>query len=386
MTVGVLWHVSHLQTSLIESTAITNARLYIQALSEFRTLYTTEVVERAIPGGIEVVHDYASKDGAIPLPYTLSMMLGEKIGKESSGAKALLYSAYPFPWRKKDGGLQDDFARDAWTYLRKYPNNVFYRFEDYQGQQSFRYATPDLMRPGCIKCHNTYPGTPKTDWKVGDVRGILEVIYPMSPIIKKTRNGLKETFALLLAISTIGVISLVLIINRLQRDSTKFKQLHQETHLKERELQKSDTRLRAVMKSAVDAIILSDSNGKILSWNNGAKQVFGYQEQEVLNQPITLLIPPELHEAHIRGIERVNLTGETKITGSTVEVAGLRKDGTVFPLEISLSSWQIDGEWFFSGIIRDIVQRKEAEDELKRLNTELQEANAELGRLSHIDV
>ncbi len=86
----MLWYVSHLQKNLITTTALENAALYTQALQEFRTLYTSEVVARVRSQGIEVTHDYETKEGAIPLPATLSMILGENIGKLRSGEQSQL--------------------------------------------------------------------------------------------------------------------------------------------------------------------------------------------------------------------------------------------------------------------------------------------------------
>ena len=97
---SMIWHVSELQSELVESTAIKTAELYSTALAQFRTLYTSEVVERASKHGLEATHDYQSREKAIPLPATLSMMLGENIGQHTSGARSRLYSPYPFPWRK----------------------------------------------------------------------------------------------------------------------------------------------------------------------------------------------------------------------------------------------------------------------------------------------
>ncbi|HLE72100.1 MAG TPA: hypothetical protein VJH87_20650, partial [Vicinamibacteria bacterium] len=76
----LLWYFSRVQSRVIETMALENAALYTQALEEFRTLYTSEVVERVRPLGVEVTHDYESKPHAIPLPATLSMLLGERIG------------------------------------------------------------------------------------------------------------------------------------------------------------------------------------------------------------------------------------------------------------------------------------------------------------------
>src|SRR5215510_12642648 len=118
---GVLWQVSRVQSNLVASIAVQDASLYTQALAEFRTLYTSEVVETIRDHGIEVTHDYTTKPGAIPLPATLSMLLGQRIGANRSGAQTRLYSPYPFPWRRQEGGLQDVFGQEAWNALRQHP-------------------------------------------------------------------------------------------------------------------------------------------------------------------------------------------------------------------------------------------------------------------------
>ncbi len=125
---ATLWRVSHLQSDLITSIALRDATLYSQALAEFRTLYTSEVVENVRDHRIEVTHDYATKAGAIPLPATLTLLLGERISAHESGVQVRLYSPHPFPWRQL-GGLRDPFAQEAWNVLQQHPDQPFYRFE-----------------------------------------------------------------------------------------------------------------------------------------------------------------------------------------------------------------------------------------------------------------
>jgi PAS domain S-box-containing protein len=138
-------------------------------------------------------------------------------------------------------------------------------------------------------------------------------------------------------------------------------------------LHESELRWRSVTQSAIDAIISADSNGNICSWNRGARLIFGYTEEEVLGKPVSMLMPERYRQEHQAGMERVNTTGQTRMIGRVVELHGLRKDGTEFPLELSLSQWETAQGKFYSGIIRDITRRKQAEEEILRLNTELEE-------------
>jgi adenylate cyclase len=149
-----------------------------------------------------------------------------------------------------------------------------------------------------------------------------------------------------------------------------------------RQLQEAESRFRSVMETANDAIISINSDGNITSWNKAAEKMFGYPEEEVLNKPLTRIIPERYREAHEKGIERVNATGETRVIGSTVELSGLRKDGTEFPIELSLATWTIDEKRFFSGIVRDISERKEAERAVQEANQELEIKNEQLEGLS----
>jgi diguanylate cyclase (GGDEF)-like protein/PAS domain S-box-containing protein len=134
-------------------------------------------------------------------------------------------------------------------------------------------------------------------------------------------------------------------------------------------LRDSETRFRSVAESATDAIVAADQQGDMISWNRGAERIFGYTEGEVLGKPLSMLMPEKFRPMHDAGIKRVVDGGvaASKLIGSTVEVVGLRKDGREFPLELSLATWGTPTGRFFSGIIRDISERKKAEDKIRAL-------------------
>ena len=140
-------------------------------------------------------------------------------------------------------------------------------------------------------------------------------------------------------------------------------------------LRESEERFRSVAQSANDAIITADSNGNIVSWNRGARTIFGYREEEVLGQPLSLLMPDRYKQAHQQGMERLRSTGEHRVIGTTVELEGRRKEGGEFPLELALSSWRMGGETFYSAIIRDITERKRAEEALALAHEQALEAS-----------
>jgi diguanylate cyclase (GGDEF)-like protein/PAS domain S-box-containing protein len=143
-------------------------------------------------------------------------------------------------------------------------------------------------------------------------------------------------------------------------------------------LRKSEARYKAVVHSANNAIVSADGAGNIVGWNASAEHIFGYTEAQILGQPLTLLLPARYQNKHLAGMEHVQTGGEPHVIGKTVEVEGQRKDGSEFPLELSLAEWQVADEHFYTGIIQDITQRKQAEEDLHCAKEKLEAANLEL--------
>lgn len=133
----------------------------------------------------------------------------------------------------------------------------------------------------------------------------------------------------------------------------------------EHALSESEERFRAIVQSASDAIVVADQKGVIVSTNKVAASLFGYEEPDLVGQPLTLLMPARYRDAHSAGIQRLHRTGQSRLIGKAVELHGLRSDGTEFPLELSLATWTSANGRFFSGILRDITERKRAEEALR---------------------
>ena len=201
-----LFHLSRLSEDLVRSTAIESAAQQSEMLESLNSFYSAEVVDRVKPFGIEVTHDYVARKGAIPLPATLTIDLGNHISASSErGQQVRLYSDQPFKSRK-GGGPRDAFEWEALGKLRLNPKEPVTRFEDVDGKPALRYATARVMKETCLKCHNTHPESPRTNWQVGEVRGVMEIIRPLEHDVQRTRDGLRTTFLL------IGVLSGVLLL------------------------------------------------------------------------------------------------------------------------------------------------------------------------------
>jgi hypothetical protein len=199
--------------------AIQGVSIQAATLEQLREQYTSEVVSRAAIHGVPVRHDYREEKGAIPLPATLVKELGQRINKNRPGADVRLYSDYPFPWRV-GGGPADEFEREALAELRKNPDEPYYRFAEMDGRPVLRYAVADLMKPACVNCHNTHPSSPKRDWKVGDVRGVLELIRPLDEKVAQTRSRLRSLFLIPISIAVlaVGIVGVFYFTQRLQRN------------------------------------------------------------------------------------------------------------------------------------------------------------------------
>ena len=144
----------------------------------------------------------------------------------------------------------------------------------------------------------------------------------------------------------------------------------------------TEMKFMSIAESANDAIISADSEGMIQSWNKAAENIFGYAEREVLGGPLTVIVPDKYKSLHDEGIKRVSQGGEHHVIGNTVELTGLHKNGKEFPIELSLSTWAINNQMFYSGIIRDITERKQDEEKLKIHQRQLAEKAQQLEKLN----
>lgn len=132
-------------------------------------------------------------------------------------------------------------------------------------------------------------------------------------------------------------------------------------------------RIQAIHDAAVNGILTVDVSGRIETLNRAAERLFGYTPEELIGENVRVLMPePDCgrHDGYLRNYLQ---TGERKIIGIGREVMALRRDGTQFPADLSVSEVKLDGVHFFTGIVRDITSRKEAEAELQALNAELEQ-------------
>ncbi|SHK17833.1 PAS domain S-box protein [Rhodothermus profundi] len=144
--------------------------------------------------------------------------------------------------------------------------------------------------------------------------------------------------------------------------------IERRTH--EEALRESEARYRAIVETAVDAIITIDETGRILLFNPAAERIFGYRAEEVIGQNISVLMPSPYREQHDRYIRNYLETGRRRIIGRGREVTGQRKDGTTFPMYLAVSEVRLPDRRLFTGIVRDLSETRRLEQEILRISDE----------------
>lgn len=136
----------------------------------------------------------------------------------------------------------------------------------------------------------------------------------------------------------------------------------------------SEEKFRKTAEAALDAIIIIDNEGEVSYWNKAAEKIFGYSSKEVRNKELhTIIVPQRYYEAYREGFRNFKDTGQGYVVGKTLEMEAVKKDGTEFPVELSVSAVKLKGEWCAIGILRDITERKHVEGELQKHQAHLEE-------------
>ncbi|MDH4194332.1 MAG: PAS domain S-box protein [Nitrospirota bacterium] len=187
-------------------------------------------------------------------------------------------------------------------------------------------------------------------------------------------------FATLRHNHTVTMASMTLSLELLKSNQSLQCEIHERKHA-EVALRDSREQLQSVVQSTDEGIISLNGQGKVVFWNRGAETLFGFSAEEMQGQTLERIIPERFRLAHQAGIERASRGGKKTVEGEMFELMGLRREGSEFPLELSLGYWHKNGEIFFTGIVRDITVRKQTEKALQHREGELQQSQEELRAL-----
>ena len=351
--VGISWSSLHTHTKVLETAALQRAQGRAKVFRAVRSLYSSDVVARAREKGVQASYMYKQIPGAIPIPATFGITLGERLaeGEENNGVQ--IYSPYPFSGRSTLP--LDSFQKEAWQKLSKSPNQPVFSFTSIDGSRVLRYAIAEVMGPSCISCHNSHPQSPKQDWKVGDLRGVFEVSLPVEESAVQARNGAIGVAIVVVVMGVLGGVVLVVLVRNARGQTTK---LAAAVDVQTAEIQESGRRLRAIVDSALDCVVSMDAEGNIIEFNPAAEAVFGYSRDEVLGTPLAeAIVPPSLRQSHQDGLARCLATGNPKLLGKRIEIDAMRSDGSLFPVELAITSTEMHGKPVFTAYLRDIADR-----------------------------
>lgn len=149
--------------------------------------------------------------------------------------------------------------------------------------------------------------------------------------------------------------------------------------------QESELKMRAIIDSALDAVIVINQEATILEWNTQAEITFGWTAEEAIGRPLTeTIIPPQYRAAHTQGMKHFLETGEGPALKQRIEISAINRLGKEFPIELTILPILVGDTYFFSSFIRDISKRKREEEKRDKLLTQLEQANAELREFAYL--
>jgi PAS domain S-box-containing protein len=372
-----------------QDTLLENADNLASSVMFFRNFYSKNILPRARDAGMQITSDYKNTPHALPLPATFTLDFGDFLADMGANATIALFSDYPFA-NRVDRKL-DAFQVEALAHLRKDPDTPFFRIETIGGRQTLRYVAPDRMQPSCVGCHNTTDGSPKRDWKVGDVRGALEVRQPVgfSRVQNDGPQALKHALSSLTLISlALGLLMLGAVAglrSYLNRNLALVKSENEtNVRLKAEAVRRSEseqlarfneTRLKQIFNSVLEGVIVIDSQGVITEINDAALSMFGYSRATLIGTDVSVLMPEKVGAAHATYLERYQQGGNPWMLTTPRRVIARRRDGSEFPIRIAVSETKMSQSRLYTAVIQDISVAEQTERSLLKAKEAAEAAN-----------
>jgi len=281
MLTGLLNLVPYLAEKKAQEDAYKESERLVSYIRTFRSYYAKHILRKINQyTDLYANYDHKTNEKTVPLPATLVHDLGDLFTKHSN-SKVQMYSNYPFP-NRKDRKL-DKFQQEALAYVLKNPQKNYSRKDIIDGKTYFRTAIPDYMRAqSCVACHNYRPDTPKADWKLGDVRGVIEVSIPLEATLGSSRE---MTYSIVLFILVNFLLLGIYYYFFMKFKNKKIQKLH---------LKKD--KLLSEYKRAVDmgAIVSkADKAGFITYVNDAFIEISGYTKEELIGSSHSIVRHPD---------------------------------------------------------------------------------------------
>ncbi|MCX7228981.1 MAG: ATP-binding protein [Burkholderiales bacterium] len=363
---SVIWSLVRESVAQHEATALEDAARHARAITQMRNFYSAEIVPRARDGGLAITHAYREQPGSLPLPATFMLDFGDFFGGQDQGSKVRLFSELPFPWRTPTRKL-DDFETAALAALRADPNRPFHRVETVDGVPVLRYAVADRLQASCVECHNRYPGSPRTDWKVGDVRGVIELSRPIVDGAQRMREGLRDALAMSALVIASALLLVGLAMRGLRASMRAAEQIAQDREAANLQLRGevvrraetesilrfSEGTLRATFDGMLDGVIVYDRAHRIVQCNRVAALMCGHEPHTLPGTSALALLPQDALAPAASGA-----------AGRRRRVEGMRRDGTRFPADVAVSELRLGDAPYFAALVADATAQALHEREL----------------------
>lgn len=296
ITVSLLKIIPNELDERITKNAVNKSKNMVESLKTFRSYYNQSIIPKIKSDThLKINYDHWEQKDTVPLPTTTIHDLS-KILTQDTNLKVRMYSDHPFP-NRADRKL-DKYQKQALAYLIKNPNEIYIKKEKINGKDSVRVAIPDfLTSPKCVTCHNTRFDTPKNNWKLGDVRGVIEVDVPIDEDLLIGNDFIK--LVIVLFIFTVTVILLLQYLYISYKKSVKLtkdnENLESIVDKRTSELVESNSILKQY-KELVDltaVVSRADKNGVIIYSNKNLENISGYNKNELLGKTHNILRHPD---------------------------------------------------------------------------------------------
>ncbi|MCK7613714.1 PAS domain S-box protein [Roseibium sediminicola] len=358
------------------------ARAQSELLSAMRSFYSSEVVDKLYSSkDVSVSHDYHGRELTIPAPVSMTLALADELKQQGAEGSISMLSNHPWPWRE-DRQL-DAFETEAMAVLTKNPETPYEALEQRQDGTVFRSATAVRMEGSCVACHNTHPQSPKTDWEVGEIRGIQQVVIPASKLFGTGLTSLNNLI-FMLTVAFVAALALTLVLSKQRARATANlaaladaeREKNEALVTATRRAETGEAQVNAILETMLDGVLTISPQGIVLSANPAAARLFGVPSPKELLQKRFCDLLPDTEFSDLPFECSTEGTGTLRLSdaGERMETVGKRSDGSDYPVELSLSRTAVGGSDTFIAILRDLTRQKSDARKLKQAETRLIDA------------
>lgn len=277
MIIGLFYLIPHLEERQSHTNAYEESQRLKTYITMFRTYYNHDILSKIKKhSDLKVNFDHKTNDNTVPLPATVLHDMAENF-TNGTDVSVQMYSNFPFP--NRENRILDKFQKESLAYLLKNPDKQFSREEIIDGKSVYRTSFPDfLSETSCVSCHNSRADTPKNDWKLGDIRGVIEVSVPLHHSLNSSQNLTYNILIFILLNFSVLIIYYFILMKK--RNKT----------LEEKFVNKD--KILSEYKKAVDlgAIVSkTDKNGIITYANDAFINISGYSRDELIGKSHNLV-------------------------------------------------------------------------------------------------